>query len=139
MPVSITPPPAEDEIECARCGAYVHISLSRCPNCGVNLYEPDDDEDEKYVPAPKVEQGFLRSIKAFLRRIFGGEPHPAEIFLAEAHRQQELYGDLLRKVGGDPAVVERLLDFEKNISPNATRTTRLENAIQRWEKDNQTS
>ena len=136
MPTSISPPPADDEVECARCGAYVHISLSRCPNCGVNLYEPEDDED-KYISAPKMEQGFWGSVKAFFHRILGQESHPAEIFLVEAQRQQKLYGELLHKVGGDPAVVERLLEFEKQISPHATRTACLENAIRRWEKDNQ--
>lgn len=136
MPTSITPPPAENEIECARCGAYVHISLSRCPHCGVNLYEPEED-DETDVFVSKTEHGFLGSVKAFFRRIFGQDPHSSEIFLVEAQKQQTHYSELLRKVGWDPAVVERLLEFEKRISPNATRTTCLENAIRRWEKDNQ--
>ena len=32
-----------NEIECARCGGTFHMSLTRCPHCGVNVYEPDDD------------------------------------------------------------------------------------------------
>ena len=46
MPSSLTPPPAEDEFECAQCDAYVHVGRTRCPNCGVNLYKPEYD---KYV------------------------------------------------------------------------------------------
>lgn len=46
MPTSITPPPAEDELECARCGAYFYYELTRCPNCGVNIYKPEVDDDE---------------------------------------------------------------------------------------------
>ena len=135
MPVSIAPPPAENEIECARCGAYVDMSLSRCPNCGVNLYEPEDDEDY----ARPVYQGsgdFLSKAKTFFRRKLGLETHPAEMFVAEAHRQISLYQDLLRKVGGEKDVVERLVAFEKHLAPDATRITCLENALRRWEQDN---
>ena len=46
MPTSIDPQPAEDELECARCGAYFYYELTRCPNCGVNIYEPEDEEDD---------------------------------------------------------------------------------------------
>ena len=31
-----------NETECARCGGVFHITLTRCPHCGVNIYEPDD-------------------------------------------------------------------------------------------------
>lgn len=136
MPTSITPPPAEDEVECARCGSYVHISLTRCPHCGVNFYEPDDDEDN-VRPVSKMKQGFGGSIKSFIHRIMGNEPHPAEMFLIEAQRQKELYDDLLRRVGGEREMVERLVEFERQKIPTATRTTCLENAIRRWERDNQ--
>jgi hypothetical protein len=50
MPTSITPPPADDEVECARCGAYFYYELTRCPNCGVNVYEPDPEDDEYWDP-----------------------------------------------------------------------------------------
>lgn len=56
MPTSITPPPADDEIECARCGAYFHHELTRCPNCGVNVYEPDPEDDEYLDPLDDVEE-----------------------------------------------------------------------------------
>lgn len=45
MPISITPPPADDELECAQCGAYFYYELTRCPNCGVSIYEPDPEDD----------------------------------------------------------------------------------------------
>ena len=55
MPTSLDPLPGENEIECARCGAVFFYELMRCPNCGVNLYEPDDgNEREKgsFKPHP---------------------------------------------------------------------------------------
>ena len=38
-------------IECGRCGERIYDGLTRCPHCGVNLYEPEDDEgleDDRY-------------------------------------------------------------------------------------------
>lgn len=33
----------DNEIECARCGGRFDMELTRCPHCGVNIYEPEDD------------------------------------------------------------------------------------------------
>ena len=131
MPISLTPPPADDEFECAQCGAYVHMSLSRCPNCGVNLYEPEED---RYAQ-PSIRTGTWEKIKRSIRRLFG-EPHPADELFEGALREKALYDDLLRKVGGDLAVVERLIAYEKEQNPDASRMTCLQNAIRRWERDN---
>ena len=133
MPTSLTPPPTEDEFECAQCGAYVHITLSRCPECGVNLYEPENDRYAE--PVFRKESGTWAKIKRSVRRLFG-EPHPADELFAGALREKALYDDLLRKVGGERAVVERLIAFEKEQKPEATRFTCLQNAIRRWEREN---
>jgi hypothetical protein len=132
MPTSVTPPPAEDEFECAQCGAYVHISLTRCPNCGVNLYEPEGD---RYTSLP-FETGIWENLKRSVRQLFG-EPHPAEDLFEGALREATLYNDLLLKVGGDRSVVERLIAHEKDHTPDASRLTCLQNAIRRWERENQ--
>ena len=132
MPTSVTPPPAEDEFECAQCGAYVHITLTRCPNCGINLYEPEED---RYAEPP-FRTGVWEKFKRSLRRLFG-ESHPAEALFEGALREKALYDDLLRKVGGDRAVVERLIAHEKDRRPDASRMTCLQNAIRRWERENQ--
>ena len=134
MPTSLTPPPADDEIECAQCGAYVYMTLSRCPNCGVNLYEPEDDQYAQ--PAFHQESGAWAKLKRSVRQLFG-EPHPAEELFAGALREKALYDDLLRKVGGDQAVVERLIAFEKEQRPKYTRLSCLQHAIRRWERENQ--
>jgi len=133
MPTSLIPPLAEDEFECAQCGAYVHITLSRCPNCGINLYEPEDDRYAE--PAFRKESGAWAKLKRSVRGLFG-KPHPADELFAGALREKALYDDLLRKVGGDRAVVERLIAFEKEQRPEATRMTCLGNAIRRWEREN---
>ena len=136
MPFSIDPLPKDDEIECARCGTYFYYDLTRCPECGVNIYEPDDDE---YISAEsKQPNGLVSKIQNFFRRIFA-KPYTAEEIFGHPLEQALLYDDLLRKVGGDEFVVERLIALEKEESPNGTRTVWIKNAIQRWERDNRVS
>ena len=133
MPTSLTPPPKDDEVECANCGAYVHIGLSRCPNCGVNLYEPEDYKEENPRHRPKSK--FSLAIESIIRKI-RGEPHPAEELFSGALQEAALFNDLLQKVGGDRSVVERLIQYEHRQRPNTTRLTCLQNAIRRWEREN---
>ena len=133
MPASITPPPKDDEIECGNCGAYVYIGLSLCPNCGINLYEPGEQQDESSEFRPKSK--FALKIKSVMRKL-RGEPHPAEELFTGALREAALFNDLLQKVGGDRSVVERLINHERQEKPNATRLTCLQHAIRRWEREN---
>jgi hypothetical protein len=133
MPTSLTPPPADDETECGNCGAYIYHDLLKCPNCGVYLDEPNEVEGERPKFRPKSK--FALAIESVLRKI-RGEPHPAEDLFTGILKQKELFDDLLRKVGGDRAVVERLIEYERQQRPNATRLTCLQNAISRWENEN---
>lgn len=137
MPTSITPPPADDEIECGNCGAYVYIGLSKCSNCGVYLLDPIDTEPEE-PPRFRPRSKFSLALEA-LKRKFRKESHPAEelpLKMAGAMQEAILFNDLLRKVGGDRSVVDRLIDYERRQRPNATRLTCLQNAIERWEQEN---
>ena len=134
MPTSIDPQPAENEFECARCGAYVHYELTRCPNCGVNLYEPED-ETEASSYSPPQGGGMFDKLKDMLHKVFN-KPYTADEVFGDALDQTVLYNDLLQKIGGDRTAVERLIDFERGRLPHATRMVWLKNAIQRWEKDN---
>lgn len=133
MPTSLTPPPADDEVECANCGAYIPLIATRCPYCGINLYEPDEARMD--APARRSGRSAWDKFTRAIRRLFG-EPHPADELFEVVLHQKELYDDLLRKVGGDRAVVERLIEFEQKQNPNATRLIWLQNAIQRWEREN---
>jgi len=135
MPTSIDPGPAENEFECARCGAYFHYELTRCPNCGVNLYEPEDETNGASDSRPQG-RGMFDGLKDMLHRIFN-KPYAANEVFGDALDQAVLYNDLLQKIGGDRATVERLIDFERQRLPRATRMVWLKNAIQRWERDNQ--
>ncbi len=74
-------------------------------------------------------------MESILRKL-RGEKHPAEELFIGALREATLFDDLLRKVGGDRSVVERLIEYERQQRPNATRLTCLQNAIQRWEQAN---
>jgi hypothetical protein len=64
------------------------------------------------------------------------EAHPAEELFTGAMREASLFDDLLRKVGGDRSAVERLIEYEKQLKPSATRLACLQNAINRWEREN---
>jgi hypothetical protein len=133
MPTSIDPQPGDNQLECARCGAYFYFELTRCPSCGVNLYEPEDDLDEEYEA--EASDGLIEKARHFLRRVLG-KPYSAEEVFGNALDQAVLYNELLRKVGGDHTVVERLVSFEQEQMPEGTRRLWLQNAIQRWERDN---
>jgi len=134
MPASITPPPKGDETECGNCGAYIYHDLVKCPNCGAYLVDPVDTKEEerpKFKPRSKLSL----TIESLLRKL-RGEPHPAEELFTGALREAALFNDLLRKVGGDRSVAERLIEYERQQRPTATRLTCLQNAISRWEQEN---
>lgn len=139
MPTSIDPQPADDEIECARCGAYVYYELTRCPNCGVNLYEPDEGAGSERlhdsIRAAPRRRGLLVWLEDLFRRITK-QPYPADELFGAALNQAELYNDLLLKVGGDRPTVERLIALERQQLRDGNRIRWLENAIRRWERDN---
>ena len=131
MPTSITPEPGENEFECANCGAYFHYELTRCPNCGINLYEPDDEPKK---PSPRGE-GVFSKLKDTIHKVFN-KPYAADEIFGDALDASILYNDLLQKVGGDRAAVERLVEFERARAPKSTRRGWIQNAIQSWERDN---
>jgi hypothetical protein len=54
----------------------------------------------------------------------------------DSSRQKKLYADLLLKARGDKALVERWIGYEWQRSPNANRTELMEDALQRWYRDN---
>ena len=139
MPFSFDPPPEENEIECARCGAYFHYELNRCPECGVNIYDPDEEIDDEYhentISTSTDLENLLSLIQRIGHRIFG-KPYSAEEVFGDSLDQAVLYDDLLSKVGGDHLVVERLIAFEQQQKPSSGRKAWLESAIERWERDN---
>jgi predicted nucleic acid-binding Zn-ribbon protein len=133
MPTSITPEPGENEFECARCGAYFHYELTRCPNCGVNLYEPEDETDED--SSSQQGKGMLNKLNDAFHRVFN-KPYSADEIFGNALDASILYNNLLQKVGGNRAIVERLIEFERTQAPQSTRRAWIQSASQRWERDN---
>jgi len=134
MPTSLTPPPAEDETECGNCGAYVYQGLLKCPNCGVYLLDPIDTEPGER-PRFRPKSKSVLAVESLLRKL-RREPHPAEELFTGAMREAILFDDLLRKAGGDRSTVERLIEYERQKKPTATRLACLQNAIGRWEQEN---
>ena len=106
----------------------------KCPNCGAYLIDPVDTEPEQR-PSVRPKSRLSLAIESMLRKI-RGEPHPAEELFTGAMREAVLFDDLLRKAGGDRSVVERLIEYERQQKPGATRLTCLQNAIRRWEQEN---
>ncbi len=47
-----------------------------------------------------------------------------------------LYQDLLRKSRFNGAIAERLIEYERKQDPQASRLKLIQNAIERWERDN---
>jgi len=133
MPTSITPPPADDELECGRCGAHFHYELTRCPNCGVNVYEPDDDPDRPRTPRKKLGDRFDDLVRRVTKK-----PYAVDELFGASINQANLFDSLLAKAGGDRAKAERLIEFERGQFPQGNRLVWLERAIQRWERDNRT-
>ena len=139
MPTSIDPEPADDEIECARCGAHFFYELTRCPNCGVNLYEPEDEPEgansQKLHSTASPQGGLGARLNGFIHRLTK-KPYAVNELFGAAINQAGLFNDLLIKVGGDRAIVERLIEFERQRSPQGNRMLWLKSAIERWEQDN---
>jgi hypothetical protein len=50
--------------------------------------------------------------------------------------EENLYQDLFIKVGYDHDIARRLIEYERQREPQATRLQLIRNAIQRWERDN---
>jgi hypothetical protein len=126
--------PAENEIECGRCGAHFYYELTRCPNCGVNVYEPEDDLD----PAPNFlhrRKGLWERIRELWHHLFR-KPYSADEIFGASLDQAILYNDLLERVAGDRPTADRLIEYERQRAPRATRLACIKNAIERWDKDN---
>jgi hypothetical protein len=100
----------------------------------VYLLDPIDTEPEAR-PSSRPKNRFSLAIESLLRRI-RRQPHIAEELFTGAMQEAILFDDLLRKVGGDRSVVERLIEHERAQKPNTTRLTCLQNAIRRWEHEN---
>jgi hypothetical protein len=135
MPTSLTPPPKDNETECGNCGAYIYHDLVKCPNCGAYLINPFPNIDLNEKPPPRPKNKFALWVESVVRKL-RREPHVAEELFSGALREASLFDDLLRKVGGDRSTVERLIEYEKQQKPSATRLTCLQHAIQRWEQEN---
>ena len=52
--------------------------------------------------------------------------------------EENLYQDLFIKAGYDHEVAKRLIEYERQRTPQATRSELIRNAIRRWERDNRT-
>jgi hypothetical protein len=77
----------------------------------------------------------FRKLNDIFHKVFN-KPYSADEIFGDALDQAVLYNDLLQKVGGDRAAVDRLIEFERERAPKSTRRKWIESASQRWERDN---
>jgi hypothetical protein len=63
-------------------------------------------------------------------------PKPPDPTAPVEHVREDLYQNLLAKVMHDREIVERLIEYERRYTPNASREELLRGAIIRWERDN---
>jgi len=234
---------SSSDLECPHCGATFHYELTRCPNCGVNIYFPEEEEEgelsqafsnfvdtfrfplgilagwtativlsfslylpirfaftlpqspyvvysivvacigvgtfaggfvalrvakEKIIPAALLAGlvGVGVAIVILLREWGSVLPFPGVILgwpvilavgyagvkVAESMLQkatfetlfvvppteENLYQDLFIKTGYDHDIAKRLIEYERQRAPKASRSKWIRNAIQRWERDNRT-
>jgi len=230
-----------NELECPHCGATFSYELTRCPNCGVNIYFPEEEEDGEFsqtfsnfvdsfrlplgilagwiaaivlsfslylpirfaftvpqsqyvlyaivvacIAAGTFAGGFVTvrvakenvildallvglvgigiDIVILLREWGNVLPFPSvtlgwllilaagyvgakvaekvlqratvETLFVVPPTEENLYQDLFIKVGYDHDIARRLIEYERQRAPQATRSQVLRNAIQRWERDN---
>lgn len=234
-------PDFSSDLECPHCGATFHYELTRCPNCGVNIYFPEEEEDGEFsqtfsnfvdsfrlplgilagwiaaivlsfslylptrfaftvpqsqyvlyaivvacIAAGTFAGGFVTvrvakenvildallvglvgigiDIVILLREWGNVLPFPSvtlgwllilaagyvgakvaekvlqratvETLFVVPPTEENLYQDLFIKVGYDHDIARRLIEYERQRAPQATRSQVLRNAIQRWERDN---
>jgi len=68
-------------------------------------------------------------------RLLAGRPVGAAGLAVPLKSESALYEDLLRRVGGDAALAERLVELESRRDPHASRMLCLLNAIERLARD----
>lgn len=133
MSLSFRTGPAENEIECALCGALFSYELTRCPNCGASLYAVEVSEQEP-DNGRLGQGGLLNSLRHAVHSLFQ-IPYSAEEVFGDPLDLAALYDVLTEKLGGDRAAADRLVDFEHRLLPSATRVACIRNAIQRLQAD----
>jgi predicted amidophosphoribosyltransferase len=138
MPFSLGQTADTNEIECPRCGEIFHFEYSRCPNCGLNLYEPNSEFEpfEKTEPnsIPSNKLRFFSRLKNYWKQVTGQKFTAEEVFGASLD-QAFLFNDLLQRVGGDHQTANRLIQYEYSQKPKATRRQCIQSAIDSLAKD----
>lgn len=142
MPFSLGQTADSNQIECPRCGEIFHFDVSRCPNCGLNLYEPNSDFEPFEQPDKSSSRKNKTSIFSKLKlrwRQLTGQNYTAEEVFGASLDQAFLFNDLLQRVGGDHQTANRLVNYEEKQNPKFTRRQCIQAAIDRLEHDQRTN
>lgn len=71
-------------------------------------------------------------VRQYLRSLLVAE----SLFHPGGRSEEHLYKELLARVRYDAAAAQSLIEYERRRKPQASRAAWIENAIQRWERDN---
>jgi hypothetical protein len=155
-----------DYFICPHCGAEVANDAVVCPECGSDDETGWSEEtayDGLGLYDEPVAQGYSLRMKwgvtavtllilfAFIAAVFRWGIYLIPLVLlgigyayyranvlphTTSSREKQLYADLLLKARGDKALVERWIGYEWQRNPGAERLELLEDALQRWYRDN---
>ncbi|MCB8943604.1 MAG: zinc-ribbon domain-containing protein [Ardenticatenaceae bacterium] len=142
-----------DAVVCPECGSDDETGWSEeTAYDGLGLYD-DEPVPQGYSPQVKwvVTAVILLTLSAFIAATFRWGIYLIPLVLlgvayayyhanirphTASHREKQLYDDLLLKARGDRALVERWIGYEWQRTPHANRLELLEDALQRWYRDN---
>ncbi len=105
-----------DVFPCTRCGKAIYHAQTYCPHCGLELYPQGGDEvpAAPVIPAPR-QPSFFRQC---WRRLIGLEA-----------RENNLYLELLQRVNFNQERAQYLLDAERALAPEVSRSRLLTRVI----------
>ena len=140
-------------VVCPECGSDDETGWSEeTAYDGLGLYD-DEPAPTGYSPRTKVmvTAVIFLILSAFIAATFRWGIYLIPLFLlgvayayyhanilphTTTSREKQLYQDLLLKARGDKALVERWIGYEWQRNPDAERSELMEDAQQRWYRDN---
>ena len=142
-----------DAVACPACGSDEETGWSEgTAYDGLDLYD-DEPVPPGYSPRMKwaITAVTILILSAFIAAIFRWGIYLIPFVLlgiiyayyranilprTAGSREKRLYDDLLLKARGDQALVERWIGYEWQRNPGADRLELMEDALQRWYRDN---
>lgn len=142
-----------DAVVCPECGSDDTTGWAEGAEYA-DLYPTDDEPSERSgLPWGNIVLGLVVVVMAIsamaafgrvgiilgllLLALAGGAAYLFKVFPeTRVGRERELYNDLLVRAGGDRAMVQRWIDYERSHMPDADDIMLMQRALYRWKRDN---